>query len=207
MQRPLRTLLQGKWLALHLLVVALAVAMVLLGHWQLDVSDRKHFNWQNFIYAVQWWSFTGFLLFFWLRLMRDAVRPPAPTEATGELVVARRGDSAPGPGAALMVADAAPDEMPTVYRGYVMPQLSRDPDRTGDRTLRGPYNDHLWQLAMADAANDEGPVPTTARPLVDAPTLTARARRAQEIAQRDTRALPGTGTDTGGLDPADLDRG
>ena len=103
------------------------------------------------------------------------------------------GDAAPAPGAALLVAEPEhPDDAPTLYRGYVMPQLSQQPDRTGDPTLRDPYNDHLWQLAMADAAAGEGPTPTTPRPLVDAPTLAARFRAAEEraLSARETPALP-----------------
>lgn len=189
MHQPLRTLLKGKWLALHLTVVVLCVAMVLLGRWQLHVSEGKGFSLQNFFYAFQWWVFTAFLIFFWIRVMRDAVRTPAPTEATGELVVAHAGDAAPAPGAAMMVADDTGDGPPVVYRGYIAPQMGRNADRTGDTTMRDPYNDHLWQLALADAAKGEGTMPTASRPLVDVATLQVRAEQARALEQRRARAL------------------
>ena len=194
-RRPLRTLLSGRWLALHAVVLVLGVAMVLLGRWQLDVSDRKHFALQNFFYAFQWWTFTAFLLFFWLRVMRDHVRPPAPTEAKGELVVARPGDAAPAPGAAVMVAEptkGATAEAPTLYRGYVMPQLSQHPDRTGDTDVARPVQRPPLAARAGRRRPGRRPPPTAPRPLVDAPTLAARARAAadRELGSADRPALP-----------------
>ena len=194
MRRPLTTLLHPRWLALHALVAALSVAMVLLGRWQLHVSEGKGFSIQNLFYAFQWWVFTAFLLLFWFRVLRDHVRPPAPVEATGEVVVANAGDAAPAPGATVMVAEPTrtdEPQAPTLYRGYVMPQLSEHPDRTGDTRMRDAYNDRLWQLALADAVDGDGPRPTTPRPLVDAPTLAARAAAARdrELAARERAAL------------------
>src|SRR5689334_11197395 len=55
--RSSRWWLSPGWLFVHLFTLALVIAMVLLGRWQLIVSDRKHFNLQNFGYAVQWWMF------------------------------------------------------------------------------------------------------------------------------------------------------
>ena len=76
-----------------------------------------------------------------------------------------------------------------VFLGF---NLAFEVDRTGDTTLRDPYNDHLWRLALADAAAGEGPTPTTPRPVVDAPTLAGRFRAAEEraLTTRSTPALP-----------------
>ncbi len=63
----IRTFLTPRWLLLHLLAWAMAVAMTLLGRWQLGVSNTKHFDPQNFGYALQWWAFAAFVLFFWVR--------------------------------------------------------------------------------------------------------------------------------------------
>jgi DNA-binding transcriptional regulator of glucitol operon len=85
------------WIAGHLLVLAAAVTMVLLGRWQLDVSQSKHFSLQNFGYALQWWAFTIAALFIWARIVRDHARPsenqpaqPAETDPTVEPPVAYR---------------------------------------------------------------------------------------------------------------------
>ena len=58
-------MLRPGWLLLHAFTIAAAITMVLLGRWQLHVSERKHFDIQNFGYTLQWWLFTGFALFLW----------------------------------------------------------------------------------------------------------------------------------------------
>jgi DNA-binding transcriptional regulator of glucitol operon len=105
--------------------------MILLGRWQLHVSERKHFDIQNFGYALQWWLFAGFAAFFWWRIVRDA---------------ARRSEDAPTP--------AEPEEgpsQPVAYRRYVMPprpviDAQQDPELAA-------YNDYLARLADAEPAN------------------------------------------------------
>jgi DNA-binding transcriptional regulator of glucitol operon len=114
------------WLIGHLLVLAAAVTMVLLGRWQLDVSNRKHFDLQNFGYALQWWAFSIFALAFWAKILRDRSRavssvPPA----------------APEP----------PLEAPVTYRRYVMP--ARRFDDADPEHAR--YNAYLAALAEQDS--------------------------------------------------------
>jgi DNA-binding transcriptional regulator of glucitol operon len=120
--------LRPGWVFFHLLVIAVVVTMILLGRWQLDVSNRKHFSLQNFGYAIQWWLFSAFALFLWWRVLHDA---------------ARRSDPA---GFHDAEAVPSPDE-PVAYRRYVMPtapQSSQDPVHTA-------YNDYLARLAAQDA--------------------------------------------------------
>ena len=74
--------LAPRWLALHLFVVASCVTMVLLGRWQMRVSDSKHFSLQNFGYALQWWGFSVFAVVMWARLLRDAMRQDDPVTGT-----------------------------------------------------------------------------------------------------------------------------
>jgi DNA-binding transcriptional regulator of glucitol operon len=116
------------WVAFHLFTVAAAITMVLLGRWQLHVSEHKHFNIQNFGYSIQWWAFAAFALFFWWRLIRDN---------------ARRLGQATDPASA--EAEPSPEE-PVAYRRYVMPtpQQSTDP-------VHSAYNDYLASLAAKDA--------------------------------------------------------
>jgi DNA-binding transcriptional regulator of glucitol operon len=127
--RRLSFALRPGWLLFHLLVAAAVVAMVLLGRWQLQVSDRKHFDLQNFGYTIQWWLFSAFALFFWYRVVRDAVRRR--DEETG--VTSAEPPSVP--------------EQPVAYRRYVMPTT---PARSDDPVLSA-YNDYLAQLAAKDA--------------------------------------------------------
>jgi DNA-binding transcriptional regulator of glucitol operon len=145
-----RIFLAPRWLLFHVIVFALAVTMILLGRWQLDVSNSKHFYWQNFGYAIQWWLFTAFALFVWVRVMQHRVHPPEVKTAGTGLVLAPRGQLAPRVGPAhLAVADPTEGET-AIYRGYVMPQSSDGPVRSIGDGVHDAYNDYLWQLAMAD---------------------------------------------------------
>jgi DNA-binding transcriptional regulator of glucitol operon len=110
-----------RWIGLHLLTIALVVTMALLGHWQLDVSNRKHFSLQNFGYALQWWAFALFTLWMWARVLRDHARAKPTTSA----------EAAPEP------------EPPVAYRRYVMPTQPSEPV---DDTLSA-YNAYLARLS------------------------------------------------------------
>ncbi len=124
MARSYRFLASPKWLAGHLLVLAAAVSMVLLGHWQLTVSERKGFSLQNFGYALQWWLFSLFALLGWFRILHDRARP-------------QRASAVEGPGET---------GMPVAYRRYVMPQSSDGPgDDVDDEQVA--YNAYLASLA------------------------------------------------------------
>jgi DNA-binding transcriptional regulator of glucitol operon len=125
--------LRPGWVLFHLIVVAVSVTMVLLGRWQLRVSEHKHFSIQNFGYAIQWWLFTAFALLLWWRVLRDAARRRAIPAETSETL-------------------AEPTPVPTeqvAYRRYVMPP-ARQPS-VDDDPVRVAYNDYLASLAASDA--------------------------------------------------------
>jgi DNA-binding transcriptional regulator of glucitol operon len=128
-RRSYRFALRPGWIVFHLCTVAAAITMILLGRWQLHVSESKHFSLQNFGYSIQWWLFSAFAVFFWWRILRDSAR--------------RRAEEADptttGP------ARAASE--PVAYRRYVMPTT---PQPTDDPTLTA-YNDYLASLAARDA--------------------------------------------------------
>jgi DNA-binding transcriptional regulator of glucitol operon len=117
-----------KWLAGHVLVLALSVTMVLLGHWQLTVSEHKGFSLQNFGYALQWWAFTAFALAFWAKIVHDhanaspSSQPPPPE---------------PEP------------EQPITYRRYVPPTQATNIE---DDPEVARYNEYLASL---DPSSDE----------------------------------------------------
>jgi DNA-binding transcriptional regulator of glucitol operon len=111
------------WLALHVFTVAVVVTMVLLGRWQLSVSNSKHFSLQNFGYAIQWWLFSVCAVVFWARLMRDQSRR----------------DELPEP--------EKPVDQPVAYRRYVMPTVKDEPADA----VHAAYNDYLAALAAQDA--------------------------------------------------------
>ena len=130
MLRRYRFALGPGWLAGHVLIAAAIVTMILLGRWQLIVSDEKHFSLQNFGYAIQWWVFSLFALVFWCRILRDAAtrRQPATGESQRE---AETEDQ---------------NEEPVEYRRYIMP--TTPPPATDP--VHAAYNDYLARLAEQD---------------------------------------------------------
>lgn len=131
MLRRYRFALRPGWLVLHLVCAALITTMVLLGRWQLTVSEQKHFSLQNFGYALQWWLFSAFVALMWGRALRDHRRQGEAPEAHAE-------------------PEAAP---PAHYRRYVMPQLSSTPVEPADET-HAAYNDYLARLNEQDAEKE-----------------------------------------------------
>lgn len=129
MLRRYRFALKPGWILLHLFTIALVITMILLGRWQLDVSESKHFSLQNFGYSIQWWLFSAFALGFWWRIVRDGVRRRVPA-------------SNPTP-----AEPAASPEAPVTYRHYVMPTT---PEPSDDPVLAA-YNEYLASLAARDA--------------------------------------------------------
>lgn len=93
--------------------------MIRLGVWQWHVGGLRRGDLRNYAYALQWWAFCGFAVFFWVRLIRDARRAPLEAPAAG----------------------VAPNE--AQYRRYAMPQ-SRD-IQSEDAEL-SEYNAYLRSL-------------------------------------------------------------
>jgi DNA-binding transcriptional regulator of glucitol operon len=123
--------LKPGWIALHLFALAAVITMILLGRWQLHVSESRHFNLQNTGYTIQWWVFAGFVCFFWQRILRDAAARRAGSDAEA-------GATTPEP--------AAPPDEPVTYRRYVMPTT---PEPTDDPALNA-YNEYLARLAREE---------------------------------------------------------
>jgi DNA-binding transcriptional regulator of glucitol operon len=121
------------WLGVHVFTVAVVVTMVLLGRWQLDVSNSKHFSLQNFGYAVQWWLFSACAILFWGRLMRDQARTNGRPAEPGE-----------------PAEQAKQPEPPVAYRRYVMPSVADNQAEPTD-SVHAAYNDYLAGLAARDA--------------------------------------------------------
>lgn len=152
-------LLRPRWLVVHVVLLGAAVAMVLLGRWQLRVSEGNSWALQNVSYIIQWWAFAAFAAGFWLKLVRDARRPPPQAPSPGGEVVLRRGSQAverSGPANLVRASDGS-DDAPVVYRGYVLPDSSKAPYRGYGDEHHNAYNDYLWQLSLADQADDPEP--------------------------------------------------
>jgi DNA-binding transcriptional regulator of glucitol operon len=74
------TLLQPKWLLLHVVTIAMCCGMIWLGNWQWRAAIRHHGEIRNYAYALQWWAFTGFTSLMWFRVVRDHLRQGTPDE-------------------------------------------------------------------------------------------------------------------------------
>lgn len=134
MPSKLRFALRPGWIVLHLITIAAMVTMVKLGWWQMTVSERRGFSILNFGYALQWWAFSIFTAFMWVRLMRDQVHRLEHPEGSQD-------------------AESAPAEKPAVpYRRYEMPQSSSASDSSDP--VVAAYNEYLAQLSRKTA---EGP--------------------------------------------------
>ena len=121
------------WLFGHLVVIALAITMVLLGRWQWHVAHVRHGDVQNYAYAFQWWIFVLFGIGMWARIMHDHAMgkaATAPGDVTSGLV-----HSEPKPAVA--------------YRRYVMPQTASAATPVGDDVL-GDYNAYLAGLNTSE---------------------------------------------------------
>lgn len=123
MARGYRFAARPAWIGGHLLVLAAVVTMILLGQWQLTVSERKGFSLQNFGYALQWWAFSGFGLLLWCKVLRDQARS----------------DVTPRPPEPVI-------EKPVTYRRYVMPQSTDGPPEPVDE-VHAAYNEYLRSLS------------------------------------------------------------
>ena len=68
-------LLQPRWLCWHAFVLAAAAGMTWLGLWQLRRAESG--NELSWAYTFEWPLFAGFALYFWVRSLRDELRPHA----------------------------------------------------------------------------------------------------------------------------------
>jgi len=69
---------EPKWIGFHLLTIISFFACAQLGFWQWDrrnrfdeISQTLTFSSRNFLYAIQWWLFAAFVLWFWYRFFKD----------------------------------------------------------------------------------------------------------------------------------------
>lgn len=70
----MRRIWTPRWLLLHLAVVALVVAFLLLGWWQ--VGRAASGNLLSYGYSFQWPAFAAFVVYVWIKEVRRALAPP-----------------------------------------------------------------------------------------------------------------------------------
>lgn len=83
----MKRLLTRKWVLTHAFVVALVALFLLLGWWQLQRAETG--NSRSWAYTMEWPSFALLVVGFWIKIMRDEVRPKA--EADGDAAASATG--------------------------------------------------------------------------------------------------------------------
>jgi hypothetical protein len=89
-----RVLLRPRWLAWHAGVVLATAAMLWLGDWQLRRALSG--NALSWAYTFEWPLFAIFGVYFWVKSLRDELRPAADTDNSQQA-----GNGAEGSAAAL----------------------------------------------------------------------------------------------------------
>lgn len=117
-----------------------------MGVWQWTKGESSHGTLQNLFYGVEWWVFTAFVLYLWVKMIKEEVRPsPTPpntdaaTEGGGPEAVTTPA-TADGESNATAPAAVAAGPLPA------SPPDSEDPD---DAELAA-YNAYLASLYQRD---------------------------------------------------------
>jgi len=70
-----RFLIRPRWLGWHAFIIFSVVVMLCLGDWQLHRAESG--NSLSWAYTFEWPLFAVFAVVFWVKTIRDEVRPPA----------------------------------------------------------------------------------------------------------------------------------
>jgi hypothetical protein len=76
----MRKLWTPRWLLVHAAAVILVVGFLLLGWWQVTRAARG--NVLSYGYAIEWPAFAAFVIYVWVKEMRQAVRGDVRTAGT-----------------------------------------------------------------------------------------------------------------------------
>jgi hypothetical protein len=71
---PWRFLITPRWLGWHAFIVLSVIVMLRLGDWQLHRAESG--NSLSWAYTFEWPLFAIFAVVFWVKTIRDEVRPP-----------------------------------------------------------------------------------------------------------------------------------
>jgi hypothetical protein len=96
-------LITPRWLAWHAFAVLAAWGMLWLGDWQFHRAEGG--NALSWAYTFEWPIFAIFGAAFWVKTIRDELKPPAAPEPAGDLDL----PAGAGPGAATGSGAAAAD--------------------------------------------------------------------------------------------------
>ncbi len=98
-----RVLLAPRWLGWHLFAVAAVAGMCWLGDWQFRRAMAG--NTLSWAYTFEWPIFAIFGVVFWVKTIKDELRPAADGAQASEVVLPA--GAKPGPGQGTELAEAA----------------------------------------------------------------------------------------------------
>jgi DNA-binding transcriptional regulator of glucitol operon len=111
-----RFLYTPKWLGWHLLVVASVLGMLWLGDWQLRRAESG--NALSWAYTFEWPLFTIFVVFFWVKTIRDEAHPGEAATPAADVSLPAGARPAAGP-AGGGEADEPEDPELAAYNAYL----------------------------------------------------------------------------------------
>jgi hypothetical protein len=106
-----RVLVTPRWISWHLFAVAAVIGMIWLGDWQLRRALSG--NILSWAYTFEWPIFAVFGVVFWIKTVRDELRPRDATEAEAdeiELPASARAAARPGGGWDVQATDVRPED-------------------------------------------------------------------------------------------------
>ncbi|EYT92825.1 glucitol operon activator [Frankia casuarinae] len=133
-----RLLLSPSWIARHLLALLLIAFFIRMGIWQLTKGESPQGSLQNLFYGVEWPVFAAFVVYWWVKMMKEDL---APKDTTG-----------PRWGAHGRIAPEAPWR-PDLDRGPKMLTTGGAEQSAEDDELDA-YNRYLASLYERDALRD-----------------------------------------------------
>lgn len=133
----MRRFLSLRWLGLHAAMVVFFAGFLGLGWWQLHRAEGG--NPLSWGYTFEWPLFAGFVVVFWVKMMRDELREARELEAAGDGADAGGADGEPG-------AATEPEQLPLPAGARARhPQPTDQADDEDDEELAA-YNAYLAQL-------------------------------------------------------------
>lgn len=112
-----RVLFTPRWLSWHLFAVAAFTGMLWLGDWQFRRATAG--NSLSWAYTFEWPIFAIFGAVFWVKTVKDELRPARPAEPTKIVLPAGVGAAGEGTAAADNDADGGEDAELAEYNAYL----------------------------------------------------------------------------------------
>ncbi len=168
-----RLLFAPSWIARHLLALALIAVFIRMGIWQLSKGESAQGTLQNLFYGVEWPIFAAFVVFWWIKMMKEDLAPKdpnAPQWGVGGRIAPETAWQADSGGPRMLTAGdtSEPDEEVDAYNRYLAALYERDALRDALRQftpaqLENARRPDARQIAPSDQLDHPNQVDDPAR--------------------------------------------